>query len=240
MIDINVSDYNRILSAVGFPTVAESDLELTKADILQYVVEPCVRQYYSWFPIQNIQSYMISASEFQFPFPDENTFGVVDIRLNPYNTDYARSSSPFLNAINYHQGEVRKYGTRYDYGMTEANISKRAWDIAQASYLRATRYEVDQNNKIVRGYSNDIGELIITWAEMSDNFNNIPWNRKEEVINLCQSALLRYLVIIRDQVTTDVGGTEFNTQVLSDRADSLEEKVMNKWKALSKVVVLRG
>ena len=240
MIDINVSDYNRILSAVGFPTVAESDLELTKADILQYVVEPCVRQYYSWFPIQNIQSYMISASEFQFPFPDENTFGVVDIRLNPYNTDYARSSSPFLNAINYHQGDVRKYGTRYDYGMTEANISKRAWDIAQASYLRATRYEVDQNNKIVRGYSNDIGELIITWAEMSDNFNNIPWNRKEEVINLCQSALLRYLVIIRDQITTDVGGTEFNTQVLSDRADSLEEKVMNKWKALSKVVVLRG
>ena len=240
MIDINVSDYNRILSAVGFPTVAESDLELTKADILQYVVEPCVRQYYSWFPIQNIKSYMISASEFQFPFPDENTFGVVDIRLNPYNTDYARSSSPFLNAINYHQGEVRKYGTRYDYGMTEANISKRAWDIAQASYLRATRYEVDQNNKIVRGYSNDIGELIITWAEMSDNFNNIPWNRKEEVINLCQSALLRYLVIIRDQITTDVGGTEFNTQVLSDRADSLEEKVMNKWKALSKVVVLRG
>ena len=240
MIDINVSDYNRILSAVGFPTVAESDLELTKADILQYVVEPCVRQYYSWFPIQNIQSYMISASEFQFPFPDENTFGVVDIRLNPYNTDYARSSSPFLNAINYHQGDVRKYGTRYDYGMTEANISKRAWDIARASYLRATRYEVDQNNKIVRGYSNDIGELIITWAEMSDNFNNIPWNRKEEVINLCQSALLRYLVIIRDQITTDVGGTEFNTQVLSDRADSLEEKVMNKWKALSKVVVLRG
>lgn len=240
MIDINVSDYNRILSAVGFPTVAESDLELTKADILQYVVEPCVRQYYSWFPIQNIQSYMISASEFQFPFPDENTFGVVDIRLNPYNTDYARSSSPFLNAINYHQGDVRKYGTRYDYGMTEANISKRAWDIAQASYLRATRYEVDQNNKIVRGYSNDIGELIITWAEMSDNFNSIPWNRKEEVINLCQSALLRYLVIIRDQITTDVGGTEFNTQVLSDRADSLEEKVMNKWKALSKVVVLRG
>lgn len=240
MIDINVSDYNRILSAVGFPTVAESDLELTKADILQYVIEPCVRQYYSWFPIQNIQSYMISASEFQFPFPDENTFGVVDIRLNPYNTDYARSSSPFLNAINYHQGDVRKYGTRYDYGMTEANISKRAWDIAQASYLRATRYEVDQNNKVVRGYSNDIGELIITWAEMSDNFNNIPWNRKEEVINLCQSALLRYLVIIRDQITTDVGGTEFNTQVLSDRADSLEEKVMNKWKALSKVVVLRG
>ena len=240
MIDINVFDYNRILSAVGFPTVAESDLELTKADILQYVIEPCVRQYYSWFPIQNIQSYMISASEFQFPFPDENTFGVVDIRLNPYNTDYARSSSPFLNAINYHQGDVRKYGTRYDYGMTEANISKRAWDIAQASYLRATRYEVDQNNKVVRGYSNDIGELIITWAEMSDNFNNIPWNRKEEVINLCQSALLRYLVIIRDQITTDVGGTEFNTQVLSDRADSLEEKVMNKWKALSKVVVLRG
>lgn len=240
MIEMDIADYNRILSAVGFPAVAESDLELTKADILQYVVEPCVRQYYTWFPLKKVESYMISSSEFRFPFPNERTFGVTDIRLNPYNTDYARSSSPFLNAINYHQGDVRKYGTRYDYGMTEANISKRAWDIARASYLRATKYEVDQNNREVRGYSNDVGELIITWAEMSDNFKDIPWNRKEEVINLCQSALLRYLVIIRDQITTDVGGTEFNTQVLSDRADALEEKVMGKWRALSKVVVLRG
>ena len=240
MIDIPISDYNRILTAAGYPIIKKKDLSLTKADILQYIVEPCVRQYYSWFPIQNIKSYMISASEFQFPFPDEDTFGVVDIRLNPYNTDYARSSSPFLNAINYHQGDVRKYGTRYDYGMTEANISKRAWDIARASYLRATRYEVDQNNRIVRGYSNDIGELIITWAEMSDDFNKIPWNRKEEVINLCQSALLRFLVTLRSQMDIEGVGSNFDNSELSDRADALEEKVMNKWKGLSKVVVLRG
>lgn len=240
MIDVPILDYNRILSVIGFPTVTEEDLDISKADILQYMVEPCVRQYYSWFPLQNVQSYMISASEFQFSFPNENTFGVVDIRLNPYNTDYGRSSSPFLNAINYHQGEVRKYGTRYDYGMTEANISKRAWDIAQASYLRATRYEVDQNNKIVRGYSNDIGELIITWAETSDDFKKIPWNRKEEVINLCQAALLRYMAMIRGQISIEGTGTEFDTGILIERADALEEKVMNKWKSLSKVVVLRG
>ena len=240
MINISVPDYNRILSAVGYPVVTESDLELSKADIEQNIIEPCVRQYYSWFPLKNIQSYMISAAEFKFKFPNDNVFGVLDARLNPYNTDYGRSSSPFLNAINYHQGEVRKYGTRYDYGMTEANISKRAWDIAQASYLRALRVEVDQNNREVRGFSNDVGEVIITWAETSDDFSKIPWNRKEEVINLCQANLLRLLSMIRGQISTGTGDVEFNTQLLDDRADKLEEKVMNKWKAMSKVVVMRG
>ena len=75
---------------------------------------------------------------------------------------------------------------------------------------------------------------------MSNNFENIPWNRKEEVINLCQAALLRYLVTLRGQINIEGSGTEFDTSVLSERADALEEKVMNKWKSLSKVVVLRG
>lgn len=239
MIDIPLLDYNRILTSAGFPVIREEDLELSKADILQYIIEPCVRQYYSWFPIKKIQSFMVSSADFRFPFPNENTFGVVDVRFNPQNTGFGRSNSPFLNAINFHNS-ARKYGTRYDYGMTEAEISKRAWDITRASALRSLRFEVDQGAREIRGFSNDVGEVIVTWAETSDDFNAIPWNRKEEVINLCQASLLRFLVTVRGQITTDVGGTEFDNSVLSDRADQLEEKVMTKWKALSKVVVIRG
>lgn len=237
---ISTIDYNRILTVVGYPVVSEEDLEISKADILEFIIEPAVRQYYTWFPIRNIQSFMIGSSIGEYKFPTDATFGVLDVRLNPQNTGYGRTSSPFLNSLNFQQNSARRYGTRNDYGFLDADIVKRSWDISRASQLRSVRFEVDANSRLLRVFSNDVGELVITWAETSDDFDEIPWNRKEEVINLAQAGLLRFLAMVRGQITVDVGGTEFDTGILTERANALEEKVMTKWKALSKVVVLRG
>lgn len=240
MIDISQSDYNLILTAIGYPAVKESDLEITKADILEYIVKPCVRQYWKWFPKTLIESKYVSASVAVFPFPNKDTFGVLDCRMNPYNTDYGRSSSPFLNAINYHEGHHRMYGTPYDYGMTEAELSKRAWDISRASYLRAVNIEVDRNNREVRIFTNDIGEVIITWAMISESFEDIPIKAKDEVIQLCQCYLLRFMADLRGQISQDDSGTSFDISGFNDRADALEDKVMTAWKGRSKGTIARG
>lgn len=240
MINISQSDYNLILTAIGYPAVKEADLELTKADILEYIVKPCVRQYWKWFPKTQIESHYVSSQVSTFPFPNKETFGVVACQFNPYNTDYGRSASPFVNYINYHEGHHRMYGTPYDYGMTEADISKRAWDISRASYLRSVRKEVDKNKREVRVYTNDIGEVVITWAMTSESFEDIPIDRKDEVIQLCQCYLLRFMADLRGQISQDDSGTSFDVSGLNERADQLEEKVMTVWKARSKVVIERG
>lgn len=239
MIDIPALDYNFILKAVGYPVVKEEDLEYNKEEILTYIIEPVVRSYFSWFPITETESHYVGAADFEFPFPSDDTFGVVDVRLNPNNSTIGVSSSPFLNAMNFHIGSRKKYGTDYDYGMEEAYYLKHSYDLSRIDDLRALKVEVDKNNRKVKGFANDNGELIITWAKSSNDFNKIPFDRKNEVLQLCQAELMRSIALIRSQLDPGTGVT-LNTDEFISRADSLEEKVMNKWKALSKVVVIRG
>lgn len=239
MMQIPPKDYNRIMKAVGYPVVKEQDLEYTKAEIIELIIEPIVETYYIWFPYRQIESKSVGVGEFEFDFPSKDVFGVEDIRFNPDMGGHGKTNSPFVNAINYTIANYNQYGTRYDYGMEAASYMEDSYDRTKMNNLRAVRFDIDSNARKVRGYSNDVGEIVITWKLMSYDFANIPLERRKEVIELCQAELMRSVALIRGQID-DGSGTTLNTDDLISRADALEEKVWTKWKAMSKVAILRN
>lgn len=239
MMEIPIQEYNRIIKAVGYPVIKEDDLEYTKDEIIELIIQPIVETYYIWFPKRLIESKIVGVGDFCFKFPREDVFGVEDIRFNPDLAGHGKTNSPFVNAINYQIANYNQYGTRYDYGAEAASYMEDSYDRTKMNNLRAVRFDIDSNAREVRGYSNDTGEIVITWKVMSYNFMDIPIERRKEVIDLCQAELMRSVAMIRGQID-DGSGTTLNTDDFTSRADALEEKVMNHWKAISKVAILRN
>lgn len=238
---ISDQDYYEILAEIGYPIIQPEDLEFTKEQIEDYFIYPALREYFVWFPKTSLQSVYVS-SEFSVDFPDEETYGVVDARINTSITGDGRTSSPFVNALYFKKTTTsgfKMYGTDNDYGVTEAKYLERAYNKAASNYMRVKRLDVDYANKKLDGYTTVNGELLITWAKASSNFNDVPFTRKTDVIELAKSKVLKGFAMLRGQLNSDVG-VEFNTSDFMSRSQDLEDKVMNKWKAISKVTILRN
>lgn len=237
---ISDKDYFEILVEVGYPVVKEDELEYTREEIQDLFIFPAMREYFSWFPKIEVQTAFIG-SDFEFDFPDEKTYGVVDARINSSTSGTGRTESPFMNSLLYTQGSIshRKYGTPYDYGTTEAQYLERAYRKAGMNKVRVERLDVDNANRKLTGFSTINGELSIQWAKYSDNFDDIPFKKKSEVIKLSKAYLLRGLAMLRGQFNSDTG-MGFNSQEFISRAENLERSVLSKWRAVSKVAIIRS
>lgn len=239
MLEIPKKEFNQILKSVGYPVIKLDDLEYSEEEIKAFIIEPIVETYYIWFPIKLIESKNVGIGNFEFEFPDKDVFGVEDIRFNTGHIASGKTGSPFVNAINYRLPYFDKYHTGYDYGIEQVSYLEDAYERTKINNLRAVRFDVDQNSRVVRGYSNESGELVMTWKKMSNDFMDIPIDKRKEVIELCQAELMRSVALIRSQID-DGSGTSINTDDFMSRADALEEKVWNHWRAISKVVILRN
>lgn len=238
-LQIPTKDFNKIIKAIGYPAVKLEDIEFSKEEIIELIVEPIVENYYIWFPLRLKKSYNVGEGEYTFDFPNKDTFGVEDIRFRPGINSHGKTDSPFVNSMNYKINHYNQYGTRFDYGVEAASYLEESYDRTKVNNLRGVAFDIDKNARKVTVRTNDIGEVIITWSQLSYDFNNIPFDRKIEVIELCQAELLRSVAMIRNQID-DGSGVTLNTDDFISRADALEEKVRTHWKAISKVVVLRN
>jgi len=240
MINISDANYYEILVEVGYPVVKESDLEFTRQQLEDYFIFPAMREYFSWFPkIETQVAYV--ASTFSFDFPDEDTYGIIDARINTAITGDGKTSSPFVNSLFFKQNSSgsQMYGTKNDYGVSEARYLERSFKTASNNYIKAQRINVDPNLRKVTGYSTVNGEMTIKWAKYSNQFEDIPFKRKTEVINLAKSKILRGFAMLRGQFDSDTG-SGFNNSDFMSRANDLEEKTIKKWEAMSKVAVIRN
>ena len=236
MIAITENDLKEIASAVGYPAIPLDLLELTEDAIKQFSVAPALRLYYRAFPIVVRESVMVNSS-FEIDFPDEYVFGVKDARITVANRSTVGhpTSNPFVNSMMYsHTGS--KYGTDYrdrQSLMLEFSGAKSAIDT-----FSTKKINVDMTNRKVIGYSNVMGELIIEWAKYSDDFSDVPFIRKTEVIAVAQGFLCEHLNVIRGQAMLNQG-VDFNENIFQDkinRANDIKEKWLNR----TKVVILRG
>ena len=241
MITIQESEYKQIISELGYPVVKEEDLEFSRQDIQDLFIYPAMREYFTWFP-KELETAQSISNRFEIPFPDEYTYGIVDSRLNTSASGADVTASPFMNELVFNsRGSSGRgmYGTRNDYGMTAASFMERSERRAMNDYSKSYKISVDNSNKRVVGYTNVMGELAITWAKFSEDFEDIPFRRKSEVIDLSKSNALKGFAMLRGQMNTDIG-VEFDTGMFEDRATSLREEVLEKWKSMTKVVVIRG
>jgi len=241
MTDISISDANfaEIMLAVGVPILDGSDFELTESEIKILCILPTIREFWTWFPLKEEADYSIGTS-FDIEFPDTETFGAIDIRLN--TAAYGATGvtrNPFVDEVNYRPGYRGLYGTGYDYNTFQSDVYAKLERQAIINKNKAFRVQINESERKVTGYSNAVGILTVIWAKYSNSFEDIPYNRIQEVIWLAQSKLLRVLGMIRGQLDADTGA-DFNYDMFIKRADDLEEKVMTKWKAFTKPVILRG
>lgn len=239
-ISISDSNYYEILVEVGYPVVKESELEYTRQQIEDFFIFPAMREYFSWFPKIETQVAHVSSS-FSFDFPDDNTYGIIDARINTAIAGNGKTTSPFMNSLLFSQdfSGSRMYGTQNDYGVTEAKYMERSYRKSATNYVKAQRINVDSQLKKLTGYSNVVGEMTIKWAKYSTSFDDIPFKRKTEVINLSKANVLRGFAMLRGQIDSDTG-TGFNNSEFLSRSRDLEEKTIKKWEAMSKVAVIRN
>lgn len=230
--------YYEILTELGYPFVSEEDIEFTRSDIENYFILPAMREYFRWYPVTTEQSVPVSG-RFSVPFEDLFTFGIVDARVNNDPSGSGATGNPLINELTYKHTGSGRYGTRNDYDLTVARIYERMEAQGFINHGRSIKIKVDRKNRRVTGYSNLTGDLIITWAKWDNEFNVIPYNHINEVIALSKAYTLRKVAMLRGQQASNTE-IEFNYDMFMQRADELEEGIIEKWRNHTKVVVMRG
>lgn len=244
-----------ILSEIGFPLIGYTDLkefadnlndikeEDIKSNIANLVIFPAMREFYKWFPLSYIVEYF-SEGSFDIDFPDPYIFTVLDARLNTSGFGTRDVTNPFVNNSVYRSMNTssvyggRMYGTNYDYDMKQARLYDRMERQSLIDMNAAFRIDVDEQNRNIRGYCNVMGKLVVTWGKYSENFSDIPLARIDEVIKLAKSNLLSFLGKIRGQQQSNLPNA-FNYTLFLDNAETYRKEVLDKWKSMTKVVLLR-
>jgi hypothetical protein len=102
------------------------------------------------------------------------------------------------------------------------------------------RTQKDANGvKRVTGYSLKTGLLIIDWAHESNKWEDVDYRQLNDVRNLAAARVLRAIGSLRSQARSDLpGNIDFNSFL--NRADKLEEEIINKWMEHTKAVAIRA
>ena len=239
-IEISEDDFHEILSIIGYPLINISDLEYSEEDIKKLFILPALREYYKWFPIEDDQIYSVSG-QFELDFPDDYTFGAVDIRLVTQPLGATKVSNPFFNELFYHRSSSSRgyYGTRNNYGMTETRFIRRMERQSFINNGKTFRVKVDRSKRKVIGYTTMMGNVSVSWAKFSPVYDEVNYSFIDDVKKLSQANLLEGLVMIRGQQASNLD-VEFNVDLFEKKAEDLKEEVLTRFKEHTKVVLLRG
>lgn len=241
-LQITDSIYGRILTCVGYPIITESDLKLTSDQIKDLLILPALEDYFRYFPIKNRQTYSVS-SNISIDFPDSDTIGIVDARINinPYSTGI-RTGNPLINELNIKAGSSfnsRKWGTDNDYGYADVKIITRFRRHAALESGKAFTVKVDFTERELTGYTNTYGKLLVVWAKKSEDFDDVKFNQLQDAINLAQSYIMNYFGTIWSLDNSSLPNELDPSELLSQSSDKKQE-VLEKWGAHTKPIVVRN
>ena len=237
-----------IKSVISYPVVDE--LLLSDEQIIQFAVYPAMWEYFKKFPIkQNVQTSIGGSSESIFPFPDENTFGVLDARVTDAGIVTGTGTS-FWDMVYFQQlsgGTLMGNGSGA-YGIKGYNPSNmiQTRDMQRAAYksyqntYMTLRYTVDEENRQLKVYSTVVGYLNITWAKFSDNFDAVKYARRFDVIKLAQANLLNHFADTFSILSDSALDMSINTEALKSRAQELKTEVKELWDSFPDIIFLHA
>lgn len=250
LIAIDDTELNQILSDVGVPFINVPELEFTRDQIINTMIYPAVKVFYKWFPITVMARYPLADTNFNIPIPSyaftaqrayiNPGFPISNIQGNPlirYFDEVLMSISPRGAFSTPNLNSSRRQGF-VDTQSYATYILERAARQGIINYGTRTRIRIYVQQRQVIGYTTKRGVLEIEWGMMSNQWTDIPFNRLDEVRDLCKAYVLRAFAMLRMQAKTDMPGI-VNYQEFLTRADKLEERTLELWQAMSKPAIIR-
>jgi len=236
---IEFSDLELILTPVGYPVLTEEDFPINFEDIVRLCAFPSFSQFMRYNPF-TLKTYHTVALSFDIPFPNVDTYGVVDSRISMYQNASNALTGNFYNDVRFLSPMGQFAGGRNGFPIGRdtllmQEVDARTW----VNIRKAGKLEVDEENRLVHGSSSSGGELEITWAVAKHDFSAIPFSKKDDVIRLAQANLLRFIGMLDSQQENNTGVT-FDSQLFLSRADELETAVLTRWRSRTKAILLRG
>ena len=223
-------------------------LLLEDDQIKDLIIFPVLQKYFAKFPLKEEQELSING-ELKIPFPNEYVFGVLDCRVVDIGL-LPGSGTSFWDLVLFSNttsmGSSLK-GTG-DYGVKGYNPSgllyqrdvERQKFKSQQNLYTTIKSRVDYENKQLIVYSSITGALNITWAKYSNNFDSVMYERRDDVIKLCQAELLDHLVDAASILSDSGLEVNINTDALRTRSEDLKTKVEEKWNSIHDIVFLHG
>jgi hypothetical protein len=243
-ITIDDTTLRRIKSKLAYPLLDEGVLDDEELKI--YSVKPALDEYFRWFPKQERLQQDVSGS-FTVDFPDTYTYGIVDARLSPVTNGNINSitGNRILDIVT-----VNRYGGRYSYsdgiygtrfhfsGINRAREVERQLRNMELGKTDNSRVIVIPEERKVGGYTSESATLSIIWAKWSEDFTDVRFERKEEVIELAQAYMLQHMSDVVGLISNPNIDLDIDAGELQSKAEDLREKVLESWKEFPKVVVL--
>jgi len=235
-IEISDDDFNEIIQVVGYPflNLEEDILEIDKQGIITHVVRPSLRDYYTYNPIKLEKSYIVNTT-FSFDFPDDNVFNVIQCNINQNHPNLTLSlpqTNPYVNALNYSVVRGDK-----GYHRERAETMQYMKGISKGDLWESVKYNIDFDNKKLKGYTNIRGYLNVIWALCDSNFSNIKFEHKNDVITYCQGKLMLWYGRIHSFQTSNLPN-EVDWDSFKTDGQEMIESILTKWKSKTKPILL--
>lgn len=235
---------NLIKAVQGFPKV--ENLVLTNDEIKAYAVFPAMHDYFIKFPIKTrVQVPIGNGAELDVDFPSDKTFGVTHASVVGKLSGTSASGNNFWNDWYYNNmfggSRYRKgaYGTKYNFYQTRQAQWMHEQEINTLMNKATFKYFVDHTNRQLKIYSSVSAEVAIEWASFSDDFNDVLYTRRRDVIQLAQGYLLLHFSDLTSIGTSGAMDVEIGTDEMKERGQGLIDAVMEKWNEWPDVIYIR-
>jgi len=235
---------NLIKSVLAFPAVDE--LLLSEEQIKDYCIFPSLQKYFTKFPIPAEYTAAIQDETF-VAFPDELTFGVLDARTVDIGIAGGNGGGFYdiLIAQSYNNNSISTRSTgaygkrRYNPSglMNQRDMDRQNLKSQQNQYT-TIKSRVDYPNRQLIAYASMAGTLNITWAKYSNNFEDVRYERKNDVVKLCQAELMLHLANSAAILVDSALEVSINIDYLKDMAQGIFTDIQEKWDSIPDIILL--
>lgn len=245
-IQIDSTFLNIIKSVLAYP--CEDTLLLSDDQIKTIILYPVFMEYFTKFPIKYRDQKDISTFV-SIPFPDQFTYSVTECRVVGKQSQGVGTNGSFWQLVMLNKGYGSGQGGFNTYGSQMRGFNPEG--LRQST--RNLRYVLDSyGNDATFNYfvnkplkqleinSSSNAAVEIVWAKWSNNFEDIDYPRRKEVLKLAQSYLLDHWV--RSVSLIDDGNTDQTLNFIDaqTKADALKQEVYDLWNKLQDPVVMRS
>lgn len=247
---IKISDFylSQIKSALAYPVAPR--IHLTDDEIKVYAVWEAMYQYYLKFPIPKYEQRIQMASPTVIPFPNDDTIGLLDVRITDKYND-SNSGGSFLNLYHYNKN-YSKYRTRIlntrrpggsgtfnPNGLQHLQYQERQFADAVNNNQNTFKQIIDPYEKTLTVHSTIHAKVDIVWAQTSVDFDRIKPVQLLNVIELARCNLRLHLASLGGMLVDSNAEKQINVDYLTNESKEKKEKIIEGWMMSPDAVSIR-